>query len=157
MAAEMAVWYPERVKKLVLSNAAGIRVKGTPMANIFAMNPQELVAACFDNLMAAMPLVPAEFNVDFLLTAYRERTTLASLAWNPSYDPKLERRLAWIKCPTLVLWGQNDRLIPPAYGDAFHRLIPNSRLIKLEGTGHMPMFEKHEEWSNVIYEFLSQE
>jgi len=157
MAAELAIWYPERVKKLVLSNAAGIRVKGTPIADIFAMNPQELVAACFDNLMAAMPLMPAEFNIDYLLAQYRERTTLASLAWNPSYDPKLERRLARVKCPTLIIWGQNDRLIPPVYADAYHRLIPNSQLVKLDGTGHMPMFEKHQEWSSIICEFLAKD
>ena len=117
---------------------------------------QELIAACFDNPMAAMPLMPAEFNVDFLLVQYKERTTLASLAWNPSYDPKLERRLASIKCPTLVIWGANDRVIPPVYGDTFHRQIANSRLVKLEGTGHMPMFEKHEEWARSICEFLEQ-
>ncbi len=156
MAAEIAVWYPEQVKKLVLSNAAGIRVKGSPIADIFAMNVQELIVACFDNPMAAMPLMPAEFNVDFLLVQYKERTTLASLAWNPSYDPKLERRLASIKCPTLVIWGANDRVIPPVYGDTFHRQIANSRLVKLEGTGHMPMFEKHEEWARSICEFLEQ-
>lgn len=156
MAAEIAVWYPERVKKLVLSNAAGIRVKGSPIADIFAMNVQELIVACFDNPMAAMPLMPAEFNVDYLLVQYKERTTLASLAWNPSYDPKLERRLASIKCPTLVIWGANDRVIPPVYGDTFHRQIANSRLVKLEGTGHMPMFEKHEEWARSICEFLEQ-
>ncbi len=131
MAAEIAVWYPQRVKKLVLSNAIGIRIKGTPIANLFAMNAQEVLNACFDNLMAAMPLMPAEFNTDYLLAQYRERTTLASLAWNPEYDPKLERRLATVKCPTLIVWGQNDRLVPPAYGDAFHRLIANAELVKL--------------------------
>jgi pimeloyl-ACP methyl ester carboxylesterase len=156
MAAEMAVWYPRRVKKLILSDAAGIRVKGTPIANLFAMNAQELLNACFDNLAAAMPLMPAEFNTDYLLKQYRERTTLASLAWNPEYDPKLERRLAMVKCPTLIVWGEHDRLIPPAYSDAFHRLIANSELVKIEGTGHMPMFEKQEEWSKIICEFLSK-
>lgn len=156
MAAELAVWYPERVKKLVLSNAAGIRVKGRPSANLFAMNVEELIRTLFDNPMAALPLMPAAFDIDFLLTQYRERTTLASLAWNPEYDPKLERRLAWIKCPTLILWGHNDRLIPPAYADAFHQQIPQCEVVKLEGTGHMPMFEKQEEWSNAICEFLNR-
>lgn len=156
MAAEIVVWFPERVKKLALSNAVGIRVKGSPIADIFAMNAQELVAACFDNPMAAMPLMPAEFTIDYLLTQYKERTTLASLAWNPSYDRKLERRLAGITCPTLVIWGENDRLVPPVYGDTFHRLITNSQLVKLEGTGHMPMFEKHEEWARTICEFLER-
>ncbi len=157
MAAEIVVWYPERVKKLVLSNAAGIRVKGSPIADLFAMNAQELMTTIFDNLMAAAPLIPAEFNTDYLLTMYKERTTLASLAWNPGYDPKLERRLASVKCPTLVIWGEHDRLIPPVYGDTFHKLIANSQLVKLAGTGHMPMFEKHEEWSTTINDFLKTE
>lgn len=156
MALELAVWYPERVEKLVLSNAAGIRVKGSPTANLFAMNPREVVTACFDNLAAAAPLIPAEVNTDYLLSQYRQLTTLASLAWNPSYDPALERRLERISCPTLIVWGQNDRLISPVYGDTLHRLIAHSELIKLEGTGHMPMFEKPAEWCSVIREFLQK-
>jgi pimeloyl-ACP methyl ester carboxylesterase len=155
MAAEVVVWYPERVKKLVLSNAVGIRVKGTPIAHIFAMNPQELAAASFDNLAAALPLMPTEFNTEYLLSYYRQSTTLAALAWNPNYDPKLERRLQRVKCPTLIIWGQNDRLVPVAYADAFHSLIANSTLVKLEGTAHMPMFEMPGEWSRHIVEFLS--
>src|SRR6266851_2457657 len=126
MAAELAVWYPERVEKLVLSNALGIRVKGSPIADLFAMNIQEVLAACFDNPMAAMPLMPAEFNTDYMIAQYLERMTLATLAWNPNYDPKLERRLARVKCPTLVIWGENDRLIPQVYGDALHRIIADS-------------------------------
>ncbi len=103
MAAELAVWYPERVNQLVLSNAAGIRVKGSPIADLFAMNPQGILAVCFDDPMVAFPLMPPEVNVDYLLDQYRQRTTLASLAWNPNYDPKLERRLAWVSCPTLKI------------------------------------------------------
>ncbi len=155
MAAEIAVWYPERVKKLVLSNAAGIRVKGVPIAHLFAMNPQELMSVCFDNFAAAMPLMPAEISTDYLLSQYRQLTTLASLAWNPNYDPKLERRLQRLDCPTLIIWGQNDRLIPAVYSDAFHWLIANSELVKLEGTGHMPMIEMPGEWSRAVSEFLN--
>ena len=156
MAAELAVWYPERTGKLVLSNSVGIRVKGQPIANLFAMNAQEILMACFDDFSAAAPLIPGEFNADFMISQYRQLTTLASLAWNPTYDPKLERRLERITSPTLIVWGKNDRLVPSAYGDAFHRLIPGSELVMLEGTGHMPMFEKSEEWSNAIREFLQK-
>jgi pimeloyl-ACP methyl ester carboxylesterase len=153
MAAEVAVWYPERVSTLVLSNAAGIRVKGTPLGDLFAMNPAEQLAACFDDLSAAAPLMPAAVTVDYILDQYRQRTTLASLAWNPHFDPKLERRLARVTCPTLVVWGETDRLIPPAYGDAYARLIPGARLVTLTGTGHMPMFERPAEWAAAITDF----
>ncbi|HLZ63449.1 MAG TPA: alpha/beta hydrolase [Ktedonosporobacter sp.] len=157
MAAEIAVWYPRRVGKLVLSNAAGIRVKGHPIADMFAINAQELMALCFEKPMAAMPLMPPEVNAQYILAQYKQSMTLASLAWNPSYDPKLERRLALVTCPTLVLWGANDRLIPAIYGDTYHKLIAGSQLVKLEGTGHMPMFEQPEEWSATISTFLNEE
>ncbi len=157
MAVEMAVWYPERVKKLVLSNAAGIRVKGKPIADLFAMAPEEVLAACFDDFSAAMPLIPPEVNVDYLLAQYKQLTTLASLAWNPNYDPKLERRLASVKTPTLVIWGRNDRLIPVDYAEAYHRLIAHSQLVILDGTGYMPMFEKPLEWCKAISDFLGEE
>ncbi len=157
MAAEVAVWYPERVEKLVLSNSAGIRVKGALIANLFAMNPQETLAACFDDFAAALPLMPAEMNADYLVRMYKERTTLASLAWNPHFDPKLARRLQSVHCPTLVIWGQNDRLIPAVYGTTFQSLIPGSQLVMLEGTGHMPMFEQPAAWARAISDFLHQE
>jgi pimeloyl-ACP methyl ester carboxylesterase len=156
MAAEMAVWYPERVSKLVLSNAGGIRVKGSPVGNMFAMNQQELLEACFDNPMAALPLMPQELNTDYFIQQYRERFTLASLAWNPHYDPKLERRLERVQCPTLVIWGANDRLIPPVYGEVYSQKIAGAELVMLEGTGHMPMFEKPQEWAEAISNFLSK-
>ena len=157
MAAEIAVWYPERVGKLVLSNAAGIRVKGSPIADLFAMNPQETLAVCFDNLAAALPLMPAEMNADYFVHMYKERTTLASLAWNPHFDPKLARRLQSITCPTLIIWGENDRLIPAVYGNTFQSLIPGSRLVLLKGTGHMPMFEMADAWAQHISSFLQEE
>ena len=112
--------------------------------------------ACFDNFAAAAPLMPAEFNTAYLLSQYRQLTTLATLAWNPSFDPTLERRLERINGPTLIVWGQTDRLIPQVYGDTWHRLIVQSELMMLEGTGHMPMFEKPGEWCSVIREFLQK-
>lgn len=156
MAAEIAVWYPERVSKLVLSNSAGIRVKGSLIGDVFAMKPEELLFSCFDDLSAAAPLIPLEISTDYLLGQFRQLTTVASLAWNPHFDPKLERRLAHVHIPTLIIWGEHDRLIPPVYADAFYRAIAGSQLVKLAGTGHMPMFEKAQEWSNALIEFLTE-
>lgn len=157
MAAEVAVWYPERVGKLVLSNALGLRVKGTTIPDIFAMAPEEFIGTCFENMMAALPLMPQAIDVDFLFVQYKQLTTLASLIWNPSYDPKLERRLERVSSPTLLLWGANDRLTAPVYGDTYHQLIGGSKLVKLADTGHMPMFEQTDSWIAEVARFLSQE
>ncbi|HKD75193.1 MAG TPA: alpha/beta hydrolase, partial [Ktedonobacterales bacterium] len=154
MAVEIAVWYPGRIGKLVLSDAAGIWVKGSPIADLFAMAPRETVMISFEDLTAATPLIPTDLGIDYYARLYREATTLAALAWNPSYDPKLERRLERITNPTLVIWGAKDRLIPPVYGEKFQQMIPGAQLVMIEGTGHMPMFEKVEEWSGAITRFL---
>lgn len=154
MGVEVAVWFPERVGKLVLSNAAGIRVKGAPAADLFAMNPQELFTTVFDDPAAGAPLIPAEMSFDYIIDQFRQRTTLASLAWNPRYDPKLERRLERVQCPTLIIWGENDRLIPAVYGERYQQLIAGAKRVTLQGTGHMPMFEKPAEWSEQITTFL---
>ncbi len=55
------------------------------------------------------------------------------------YD--LERRLPEIKAPTLLVWGDSDKLVPPSALQTFKRLIPNSRPILLEGVGHVPQME----------------
>jgi pimeloyl-ACP methyl ester carboxylesterase len=69
----------------------------------------------------------------------------------------MERRLERVTCPTLIIWGENDRLIKPVYAQAFHKLIAGSKLVILEGTGHMPMFEKTAEWSAAITAFLAED
>lgn len=157
MAVEIAVWYPERVSKLVLTNAFGLRVKGTPIPDIFAMSPEEIAGICFEDITASLPLMPSEISVEYMLSQYKELTALACLIWNPTYDPKLERRLERVSCPTLILWGENDHLTAPVYGDAYHNLIAGSKLVKLAGSGHMPMFEQTEQWSASISQFLNQE
>lgn len=155
MAVEVAIWYPERVQRLVLSNAAGIRVKGTPIPHLLAMHPEEMLAVCFDNLAAAAPLIPPQVNEEYLLSQYRQRATLASLAWNPDYDPKLELRLGRVQIPTLLVWGEHDRLIAPIYGETYRKLLPHAQLTVLPGTGHMPMFEQPKQWSAAITTFLA--
>ena len=59
--------------------------------------------------------------------------------------------------PTLLLWGESDRLTPLIYGETYHKLIAGSKLVKFAGTGHMPMFEQPEKWSAAISQFLHQE
>jgi pimeloyl-ACP methyl ester carboxylesterase len=157
IAAEIAAWYPDRVSKLVLTGALGLRIKETPMPDIFAMGPEEIIGTSFANPMAALPLMPSEISVEYMFAQYKQLTTLASLLWNPGYDPKLARRLARVQCPTLLLWGEHDRLIASAYGELYQTLIADSSLEKLAGAGHMPMFEQPEAWSSAISQFLNQE
>jgi pimeloyl-ACP methyl ester carboxylesterase len=63
-------------------------------------------------------------------------------------------RLDRVKTPTLVLWGKDDRLFPLAYGEAYHRAIPGSRLVTLERCGHLPHIEAPDRFADAVLDFL---
>lgn len=160
LAAELASFYPERIDHLVLLAAAGLRVPNSPVADLFAMSPEQLFSICFQDLshaMALMSQIDMSDPIKLILADYRERTMLARLAWNPGYSPKLARRLARVTAPSLVIWGKEDRLIPAAHGTAYQAALPNARLEIIEDCGHIPILEATETTIKLIQEFLSQE
>jgi pimeloyl-ACP methyl ester carboxylesterase len=67
----------------------------------------------------------------------------AKVSWNPYlHDPRLEGLLSRIDAPVLLVWGDDDRLIPPAYGARLAELIPGARLEIVPDCGHVVWFEK---------------
>lgn len=60
-----------------------------------------------------------------------------------------------ITAPTLLVWGHRDTLVPPSAGDVLRAEIPDSRLLLLEGAGHVPMFERAAETNAAILSFLA--
>ena len=71
--------------------------------------------------------------------------------------PEWEERLEQIECPTLVVWGKNDLLLPNRHADAFVRRIPRSKLITFDQTGHLPMIEQPERFNSVLLDFIEAE
>jgi pimeloyl-ACP methyl ester carboxylesterase len=157
MAAEFASFFPERVEKLVLIDAAGLRVPGHPITDLFALSPEELATLCFNDLSTAMVLMGDITDpISWVIRDYRERTTLALLAWNPGYSPKLARRLQRVTAPTLVLWGEDDRLIPIAHGEAYRDAIAGARLEIVPNCGHVPIVECVSETARLISDFFAK-
>ena len=155
VAAEFATMYPERVARLVLSGAAGLRVKGAPIADLFLMPPEALSSYLFADpaKAAAMNAQPVPPDVEREL--FRGRVTLAHLGWNPLLsNPRLQRRLYRIACPTLVLWGADDRLIPLAHGQAYASEIASARLVIVEKCGHAIQLDRPEVFVDEVTGFL---
>src|SRR5688572_21087770 len=85
----------------------------------------------------------------------RAREATARVAWNPYlHNPRLPQHLSRIECPTLVLWGRHDKLLPLGIGEYYAKQIPNARLEIVENCGHMLPFEKTEEFVAKTVEFL---
>ena len=66
-------------------------------------------------------------------------------------------RLPEIECPTLIIWGAEDMLVPKRDADEYERLIPGSRKMVLEDTGHIPMVERPNTFNHEVLEFLEGE
>jgi len=65
--------------------------------------------------------------------------------------------LAAIACPTLIVWGDHDRIVPPSSAEEFGRLIPDSRVVVFEDTGHVPMIERPDRFNQLLVDFLEEE
>ena len=101
LAAELAVHSPERIERLALLGAAGLRVPGNMATDIFLMTPDQVVTTLFHDPAAAAGMFPEEPDVDFILATYRDQAGLARYGWAPYLNnPKLERRLHRITAPT---------------------------------------------------------
>ena len=160
--AEYAVRWPERVSRLVLMDAAGLRVEGAPVPDIWAHRPPELADMLFADPAQPLYLMMNSFepehppDPDILIPFLKAQQATARLAWNPYlHDPKLPGRLHRITCPTLVLWGERDGLIPLAHGERYAELVPGARLETIPGCGHLPPIERPAETVAALRRFLA--
>ena len=62
-----------------------------------------------------------------------------------------------IQAPTLLIWGRRDTLVPPSVGDLMRGEVPTSRLLVLDGAGHVPMFESAAQTNAALLAFLDGE
>ncbi len=155
--AELAILRPALVKKLVLVNAAGVRVDGAKMGEIFIDDLTKLKHLLFhDPNDPSIPLaLPSSLEDNRIIQWLKAREATARVAWNPYlHNPRLPAHLRRIECPTLVLWGRHDKLLPLPIGEFYAKAIPNARLETIENCGHMLPFEKPAEFAERTVAFL---
>ena len=155
IAAELAVAYPQRIERLVLVGAAGLKVDGVPRFDVFTHPIEETLQTLFHDQARWVQLVSTDLGPEVIVRAYHESMTLARLTWNPyMYNPKLERRLRRVTAPTLVVWGDDDRFLPLAHGEAYARAIAGAQLHVIANCGHFPPFEQTEAFLRCATDFL---
>lgn len=162
IAAEYAVRWPERVSALVLVDAAGLRVDGAPVPDMWMHRPPELADMIFASTDHPLYMMMKAFEpenpppAEVLVPFFKAQQATARLGWNPYlHDPKLDGRLHRITCPTLVLWGDSDGLIPYAHGERYAEGIPEARIHRIEGAGHLPVLERPDAVAEAIRGFLN--
>jgi pimeloyl-ACP methyl ester carboxylesterase len=144
IAAELALLGSPRVSRMVLLDAVGVAVQGHPVADVSGLSLPEIQALSFHD--------PAPFQVDPASIPDAQKAimaanaaTLAVYAGSPAMaDPTLLGRLGGVTLPSLVLWGESDQIVAPAYGQAYASAIPGARFEVLPATGHLPQMETPE-------------
>jgi pimeloyl-ACP methyl ester carboxylesterase len=155
VAAELAVAHPQRVERLVLVGASGLKVDGVERFDVFVHPIEETLTRLFHDQSRVAQLLPTDLGPEVIIRGYRESTTLARLTWNPyMYNPKLARRLRRVTAPTLILWGENDTFLPPAHAAAYAELIPNATLQTVPQCGHLVPFEQTDVFIRHVMAFL---
>jgi len=157
LAAEVAVKAGRRLDRLVLVDALGIKVsdRETPdILDVFNTHPDEVVRRSWH---APEKWAPNYDDMDDgqLVTRARNWEALCRYGWHPyMHNPQLARWLRFIRQPTLVLWGAADRIVKPAYGEAYAKLIPGARFELIAEAGHHPEIEQPEALAGRVGAFL---
>ena len=157
IAADLAVRNCDRLSTLTLVAAAGIHVPGVPKGDLFLWAPEQLVRNLFYDQAFAENMLKLTPDADERKRQAQNALTLAKLSWQPRlYDPNLRKWLHRIDRPTLIVWGDSDKLIPPAYGPAYRDLIPGARLEVIRNCGHLPHVEKTGELVATVVKFIEE-
>lgn len=158
LAAEVAALDVHRAKKLVLVGAAGFWLDDYPIPDIFAAQLFELADLLFYDpkspLAQAATAIPTDLEA--LGVMYLERTKRFSMAskflW-PLPDRGLTKRAYRIAAPTLLIWGEADKVVPPQYMKEFAKHIRNTRELVIKKAGHMVMYEQQAEFCKAVRGF----
>lgn len=153
IAAEMGLLASSRIAGIVLINAVGIEAgrSDNPIANPLAVPPEQRAALAFHD-PERFALVPKDPSG--LAAMEKNQRALGVYAGEPfMHDPALLPRLATMDRPTLILWGESDRIVDLDYGRRYAAAIPGSTFEVIAKAGHFPQIEQAAEVQRHIAAF----
>jgi pimeloyl-ACP methyl ester carboxylesterase len=176
IAAETAISHPSRVERLVLVDPAGgptlhtwhrERVGRTLLR--YAHLSEPLLVAWLARLETIVRRPRLRRYMLYKVARHPDRLApelcyeVASGAGKPGFVDALQSiadydysdRLPEISCPTLIVWGADDEIIPVADAHEYERMIPGARKVIFEDTGHLPMLERPARFNRLLERFLS--
>jgi pimeloyl-ACP methyl ester carboxylesterase len=170
IAAEMAAVCPREVERLVLIAPAGLWLDAHPIPDLFATLPFELPQLLFHDVALGVKLLTGglpldemkaavqqggSFQLGVLLSRFEDtgflqrflidsarRLGMAGKLLFPIPERGLAERLYRVRAATTIVWGEQDRLIVPAYAAAWQHALPAARLVRVASAGHMVPYEQ---------------
>jgi pimeloyl-ACP methyl ester carboxylesterase len=154
LALELAIRQPKRFTSLTLVGSAGIRIPEAQPGDIFLWSPEKAAQNTFADPTYVQAAIAHPLDQD---TTLKNRHTTALLAWSPRlHNPMLSKWLHRLEMPVQLVWGEDDRIMPVAYAQAFKKLIPQAQLSVYPNCGHLPQVEKSEDFVQLVSTFIKK-
>lgn len=157
-AAETAALCSPCISRLVLIAPVGLWRDDTPIPDIFTMGPGAMAPLVWHDLehpVAKAMMTPPETQEQTAQAMLGRAQSLAATGkfiW-PIPDKGLKKRIHRINVPTLLVWGESDKLVPPVYGTEFQQRIAGSKLVTIPNASHMVLVEQADRVADEIRRF----
>ncbi|HEY2557944.1 MAG TPA: alpha/beta hydrolase [Diaminobutyricibacter sp.] len=162
IALEMAVQaaaderYAGLIGAVVDIDGVGAVVEGEPIADFFALDARGLAEVAWHDPERGY-LDPEKLTDAQRANQQANGRTMAAITGTGMNDPALLGRLGAVQVPVLIVWGESDRIVTPAYGRAVARAVPGAQFVEIPEAGHLPHLEAPEGTWAVIDPFLARD
>ncbi len=158
VAAEIAVASPERVKALVLVSPMGVQPIGAEIVDPFLISTDRYTELSFATEEDCRRVIgdSLELGSPGWVRRERNREMTTRIAWKPRmFDATLPYRLAYTPTPTLILWGDKDKILPREAAERYASCLPNATVKVYPGRGHMLECEDPQGFATDVAEFVA--
>lgn len=158
MAAEMAAMCPYPLDKLIVTAGVGIKPQDGEIAELFTVSREAVSALRFFDTAQVPDYEKLYAQTPTPEQAAQERSnreTATRWCWKPyMHNPNLPHYLARVSTPTLIVWGNQDAIVPVECAELYRQAIANSRVHLIDRCGHIPQVEKPREFLDAVVPFL---
>jgi pimeloyl-ACP methyl ester carboxylesterase len=158
IAAEMASMAPADLSRLVLVGAMGIKPPQGDILDLAVTGYVDYARAGFHDQKAFDRVYGAEPSVDQLEMWDICREMSFRIAWKPyMYSQTLPYLLGAVRVPSLVVWGDDDKIVPLSAGKTYAKALPNAKLEIVKASGHCVDMEQPEALAKLVTNFIGRE
>jgi len=141
---DLAARFPGRIHKIVLVDALALPMDRSTLRSVFG-------------LAHALRFMPFNFLPVLVGDAFQAGPGTLLPAGREVLAADISSELARIQSPSLIVWGENDTLLPVSLGKLLHRRLPGSQFILISRAGHNPMWDQPEQFNQAVLKFLSED
>lgn len=153
----VAADHPERVRRLILFDSAGLFVLPTWDTGLFTPDNPAQLDQLDALLMPHPPNVPGFVARDILrVSNHRAWIIHRALDTMLTGQDATDKLLPQLKMPVLIVWGSEDKITPLGLGQTMHRMLPQSELDVVPGCGHLAPGQCAPQMAPKVVEFLKQ-